>query len=239
MTISLRIDIDVPFGYYNKLTRMYNRLLLNYHIMPRWTSIGYLKPARLLRNYLHDNDVAATWFFGTFSSPSRKETKKFLMKRGSINIHAERTNTYESFQQEILSLEKRTGQRITGFSKHGSGNQKLSKYHDADYDEAKLLGFAVRRGLKYFIGNGHDISESWARTDATVFVPSVFWLDRMKEYHENTSISDLVKRAESEDIVALIHPVWWSLSSELRNSLEELIKSSIIEPLGSQIGRVA
>ncbi len=238
MTLSLRIDVDVPFGYYNKLTRMNNRLLLNYGIMPRWNGLGYLKPARNLRDFLHDNNVAATWFFGTFSIPNRKEIRKYLSKRGSINIHSERTKTLESFQQELAKWETQTGHRITGFTKHGSGDQKLSRYHDSEYDTTKLHDFAIRRKLQYFIGNGQNTSDHWIKKDCTVFVPSVFWLDRMREYHAEISISNLVKRAESEDIIALIHPVWWSLRSDLQKTLLDLVTSTEIELIMNQIENI-
>jgi hypothetical protein len=146
-------------------------------------------------------------------------------------LHCERTATFEDFIQELHEWERLCGLRVAGFTKHGSGEQKLSRKHHPQYEVDKLMGYAERAGLKYFVGNGVDYREKWDRRDGVIYIPSVYWPDYPPFYSPSHTVNEVIRAAESYPVVVLIHPVWWYMRKEVRNELELLISHFDFIPL--------
>lgn len=231
MPLALRIDVDNPFGYASRFRRQLNRLSINYNLIPRLTQLGYLDNAISLNRWLSSRDVPVTWFFRTATYPTKSLRSLFTEAGNKINLHAERTGSLESFQDEVAKWEKLCGARATGFSKHGSGMLKLSRMHDPKYDPQSLIEYAKQIGLRFFIGNGTDYKESHAVDDEFAFIPSVFWLDRKEQYDENDILRQVAKDSTNMPIVVLMHPVWWVQRPELRADFEWLMENAEFVPI--------
>jgi hypothetical protein len=226
MVLTLRIDIDNPFGYASRFRRQLNRLSINYNLVPRLAKLGYLDNARALNQWLSGYRIPATWFFRTVTYPTRSLLPLFTTGTNQINLHAERTGSMEAFRQEIVKWETLCQLKVTGFSKHGSGTLKLSRMHDPTYDPERLIDYAKKLDLKYFIGNGMDYKESFLNLGGFTYIPSVFWLDRIAQYESSNVLEQVVKDSAKQPVVVLLHPVWWHQQSELRNNLEWLVKNA-------------
>ncbi|RLI55688.1 MAG: hypothetical protein DRP09_09120 [Candidatus Thorarchaeota archaeon] len=231
MPLALRIDVDNPFGYATRFRRQLNRLSINYGLIPRMTRLGYLDNAISLSKWLHVRSIQATWFFRTVTCPTRSLLPLFTGAGDQINLHAERTSSVEDFQREIAEWEKLCGNKVTGFSKHGSGKLKLSRMHDSKYEPSTLVEYARQLGLKYFIGNGTHYTEAFLREDDFTFIPSVFWLDRMGQYDEEDILERVAKYSADSPVVVLLHPVWWAQRPEMRFDFEWLVDNAEFVPI--------
>ncbi len=124
MTISLRIDVDNPFGYATLWKKSLNKLSLDYDLVPRSERLGYLEPARALKAYLDEEGIAATWFFRNVTAPQGKLLREFKTAKYELAFHAERSDSFEAFHAELMEWRRRIGITPVGFSKHGSGEVK-------------------------------------------------------------------------------------------------------------------
>ena len=236
MGLAFRVDVDNPFGRSNKIMRLLNLLSHNYGIVPRMESIGFLRDANMLKDFFHDHKVPVTWFFRNATLPSKKSIGRFRLYRGEVNLHAENTFNLSSFTNEVRKWEARAGLKVTGFTKHGSGELKLSRMHDPRYDPESLVDFGKTLGLKYFIGNSTDLTQMFVDYDGFTYIPSIYWLDRI-ELHKDYPIEDLIRDADEINAVVLIHPIWFKLRKDLREQLRILVESVSFEPLSSVISK--
>jgi hypothetical protein len=224
MTFTLRVDVDVPYGYHSRFRRVMNRLLLDYRLPIRFEHLGYLSPSIGLLGYLEDRGISASWFFGTFSLPSKNHLRSFE-KNGLIGFHSERTRTLEEFQEEYANWYNRAGREPAALSKHGSGEQKLSKRHHPEYKPKEILEYASRLNIPIVIGNDVNYQDEWQRYNGVYFIPSVYWIDYPPFYPPEHSVTNVIDAAKEHDIIILVHPVWWVLRKELRTQLDSLIKN--------------
>jgi hypothetical protein len=231
MGLSLRVDVDNPFGYATLVRKILNRISLDYNLIPRWKRLGYLDHALNLNSYLADLQIPATWFFRNETAPSLKYLSNFKTGLSSVALHAERTDTFENFYREIAEWNRRFSELPRGFSKHGSGDIKLSRKHVMEYDSEKLLHLAASTKMEFFIGNGADFHEPIRVLEQLVYIPSVVWLDRLELYGEDFSIKQLAEYVKTHSVVALIHPYWWGTRADVKEVLQEVTESVNIIPL--------
>ncbi|MHA1864083.1 MAG: hypothetical protein ACTSWA_09980 [Candidatus Thorarchaeota archaeon] len=226
MTLALRIDIDNPFGYSSRFRRQLNRLSINYNLIPRLSQLGYLDNAKNLSIWLSKHDIPATWFFRTATYPTKSLMPYFTRGGNKINLHAERTNSLEYFTKEVKHWEHLCMIKATGFSKHGSGVLKLSRMHHASYDPIRLMQYGKSMGFEYFVGNGMDYNEPFVKEDGFIYIPAVFWLDRIEQYGSSEVLKQLVEDSVETPVIVLMHPVWWILRPELRKNLDWLVENA-------------
>ncbi len=231
MGLSLRIDVDNPFGYATLFRKILNRISLDYNLVPRWRRLGYLDHAMNLNAYLTDSKTPATWFFRNETAPNPKHLSSFKTELNSVALHAERTDTLDNFSREITEWERRFSEFPRGYSKHGSGDIKLSRKHIMEYNSKELLGLAVSKKMEFFIGNGTDFREPSQELEGLVYIPSVAWLDRLELYGEGFSIEELVEYAEHNPVVALVHPYWWGTRADVKEVLNNVMQSVKIVPM--------
>ena len=196
MVLAVRVDVDNPFGLSTRFRRLLNRVSINYGFVPKLSKLGYLDNSIQLLQRLGQSGIQATWFFRTVSAPTKALLPFFSDLQQSLGLHAERTNTFETFLGELKLWEKRLGKRPGGFTKHGSGELKLSRMHDPSYIPEKLLDFGKRAGLRFFLGNDHQYLNPYSEHDGFIYAPSVFWLDRTSLYGKSFSIDSFIDDAK-------------------------------------------
>jgi hypothetical protein len=223
MVIAIRIDIDNPFGMATRFRRLLNRISINYGVVPKLTQLGYLNNSIKLLSRLASSDICGTWFFRTVSAPTRGLLHNFIDFNQDLGLHAEQTGSLESFSKEVRTWEKKCGRRPTGFTKHGSGELKLSRRHDSTYAPARLLEYGRKTGFTYFLGNNHQYQDAISEHDGIIYAPSVFWLDRTTLYGESFSLDSIIETSFSIPLIVLIHPVWYAQRKEVSDGLERLL----------------
>lgn len=223
MGLAIRIDIDNPFGYATRFRRVLNRLSINYGIVPKLHQLGYLDNSVKLSERLTNGGIPATWFFRTVSTPTRGLLHNFTNASQDLGLHAEQTGGIDSFSREVEHWQKRCGTKPKGFTKHGSGELKLSRKHDPTYAPKQLLEYGKKLGLGYFLGNGHTYQESFSEHDGIIFAPSVFWLDRTTLYGDTFSLESVIEESSMRPIIMLVHPVWFNQRRDVAESLEQMI----------------
>jgi len=235
MGLSLRIDVDNPFGYATLYKKILNRISLDYNLVPKLSTLGFLDHAKKLRDYLDENSVATTWFFRNITAPSKTLLREFRKNPFDLALHAERTNTLENFASEVQKWEQSFGTTPRGFSKHGSGDLKLSRMHDMEYDANKFIDYGVELGFEYFSGNGTEYDSSFKNLKGLVYIPSIFWLDNLDLHPKKLSLDDVITSAESKEILVLVHPYWWSTLKEVRDRLDYLVQQTEFISLQKQV----
>ncbi|MFX1483535.1 MAG: hypothetical protein ACFFCP_10125 [Promethearchaeota archaeon] len=226
MVLAIRIDIDNPFGLSSRFRRQLNRISINYGLIPRWARLGYLNNAISLRTWLTNKGVPTTWFFRTVSCPTKSLLPLFTQEGNQINLHAERTSSLEDFANEVRLWETICSTKVTGFTKHGSGKLKLSRMHDPRYDPADLMHYGKSLNLEYFIGNGMDYKDPFVKEDGFLYVPAVFWLDRIEHYGSAAALKQLIDDSTDYPAIVLVHPVWWMHQPDVRKNLKWLVENA-------------
>jgi len=235
MGLSLRIDVDNPFGYASFYKKILNKFSLDYNLIPKWSSLGYLDHALKLRNYLEKHSVPATWFFRNITTPGSKELSEFRKSPFDLALHAERTDTRQNFESEVKKWTKNFGITPKGFSKHGCGDQKLSRMHVMEYDADVFVNYGIKLGFEYFSGNETEYDSSFENRNGFIYLPAIFWLDNLDLHPVGTSMDDIINISKSKSIVVLVHPFWWSTQKEVRDRLDYLVKAVEFVPLQKQI----
>ncbi|TFH04244.1 MAG: hypothetical protein E4H14_15190 [Candidatus Thorarchaeota archaeon] len=235
MGLSLRIDVDNPFGYASLYKKILNRISLDYNLIPKLSSLGFLDHAKKLRNYLDENSVPTTWFFRNITAPSKTLLKEFRKSPFDLALHAERTDTLQNFTSEVQKWKKNFGTTPKGFSKHGSGDLKLSRMHVMEYDAEAFVDYGVELGFEYFSGNGTAYDSKFENRNGFVYIPAIFWLDNLDLHSKGLSLDDIITLSESKQIVVLVHPFWWGTLKEVRDRLDYLVRHTNFVPLQKQI----
>ncbi|MHA2243696.1 MAG: hypothetical protein ACXADY_01875 [Candidatus Hodarchaeales archaeon] len=227
MPIILRIDVDNPYGWNSFRRKTLNYIAINFRRFPsRFSTLGYLDHAKELFLTLKEAKVPATWFFRVQTKPNQQFQKELLSTGHEIAFHAERTSNLEEFQEDLNILSQNPSNPILGFSKHGSGEIKLSKYHTPNYNLNSLVNLGQQAGLKYFSGNDElpDL-EPGQKNDMLVF-PGTFWLNEDYRDISKYSIEWFIKKALSgETVVVLTHPFMWFFSRKERKDLNTVLES--------------
>lgn len=224
MPVILRIDVDNPFGWNQK-----KRLILNY-ISLNWTTIfnrvrlGYLSYAHELIEYLKLNEITAIWFFTLRTLPDKTFLKKIKETNQEIALHTVRSGTLEQFKLEVHKINSHISDQIRGFSKHGSGLQKLSRHHTPDYDDDKFITYAQETKLDYFIGNSETPS-FLKKKGSLQYWTGCFWVNPERRDVKSFDLEWLKLTSKNETIVLIIHPLFWKFNKEVRSNLEWVIKN--------------
>lgn len=199
MPAILRIDVDTAYQ-----NRILNYARVNEEFFPGISTLGYLNSCRSIADDLHNRGIKASFFFMPFTLPSKEFVRELIEKGHNIGLHAVHTKNYNDFLGDIISTSKNLGD-VLGFTKHGSGNFKLSRTHDPDYNLDKFINFAKMSNLKYFLGNGESPNKRWQHKEGILYSSSAFWLNRNYRDDEFT-ISWLIDATQENDIVVLMHP---------------------------------
>jgi len=216
--VILRIDVDNTYGWSSFGKKALNYLSLNYWFPPI-KKLGYLKFLDALLKDLETRGIPATFFFTKFTTPKNLE----LYKKYEVGPHVVLAKNYYQFINELNQISKKLDRKFRGFTKHGSGELKLSRRHSPEYTPRKYVEWAQKAKLKYFLGNGENPEQKPYRINNVLVYPSAFWLNeayRAKKYN----IDWLAEESGKRDIVVLFHPYRWTTSPQVRKDYEKMME---------------
>lgn len=205
MALIVRIDVDRPYGKRGFLRHVASRVSSDFYL-PRMSWLGYLNELKSILNILNERGKSAYVFFRKCTYPTQEICE--LMQKGAhrVGLHLEDSRTAGTFNEELHALETWIGQRVTEFSKHGSGRLRLGLHHYPPYEPARYLPWAQNAGMKVFFGNLENPElESEQHGDLTHF-PSAFWLEPTWRDVNSFPIEWLLQEAPKRNIVMLLHP---------------------------------
>ena len=226
MPVILRIDVDNPYGWHSFPRKVLNYFSINYRRLPiRYGILGYLDKAKLLFQELIDVQVPATWFFLPQTRPPKQFINSLLKNKHEIAYHAERTSSLRDFNSDLELLSKRLPSQILGFSKHGSGELKLSKYHTAEYELETMLEIGQEAGMRYFSGNNENPTSQAIQKNQILVFPGAFWINENYREVKKYSINWLIENASTgKSYVVLTHPNAWAFSNKEREDLRKIVE---------------
>jgi hypothetical protein len=204
MALIVRIDVDRPYGKQGFLRHVASRLASDYSL-PRIEGLRYLDELKTILRILNANGRQAYVYFRKCSYPSREVIE--LMQAGGhqFGLHLENSRSAETFREELQSLEKALGHRVSTLSKHGSGQMKYGRHHYAPYEPERYLDWAREAGMKVFFGNLEDPRIEPVERDGLVYFPSAFWLEPHWRDTEKFPLAWLLDEAKKRDVVMLLH----------------------------------
>jgi hypothetical protein len=223
MSIILRADIDKPYGNSKLIRKIASKLEEDYVSFRLLNSKKYLTHLISFLEYCNSVNVPGIMYFRHCTIPNEKVIN--LMKKGGhkIGFHAENTRSLESFTNELnLFKEKVKPHSVESFSKHGSGELKLGKFHYPLFEPEKYLEWAKKLNITYISGN--DIA-----TNATDLYPQenyfskIFWLEREYRSRDFFDLLQVVDAAKNNDVVVLIHPCNFDSTKAVRDDFKELV----------------
>lgn len=193
--------------------------------------MGYLSHLKKLMLYCNEQKIRGYFFHRICTAPTAEIIELYKNGGHKTGLHAENTRNYETFSAELSSLSKLTGQRIISFTKHGSGDLKLGKYHYAPYEPEKYSEWAKASGSGFHFGN-LIIDKAENFTCINGLYPYMFWIDNGSRHAGLNKIEDVIELAKTKDVPVLIHPCEFNTSQDSRNdfmNLAEMAKQEKLE----------
>lgn len=228
LAVILRVDIDNPYGWQNFGKKTLNYLRLNWWF-PAAKKLGYLKSLDELLDDLEARKIPATLFFTKFTTPKNLEP----YKKHEVGAHLISARNYNEFLKELSQISKKLHRKIQGFTKHGSGKQKLCRTHTTKYEPDKYIDWAKKANLEYFLGNSENPEEKPYFAGNVLVYPSAFWIHKNYRADKHT-INWLAEESKNRDIIVLLHPYNWATNKQVRKDYEKIItKVSTFKELSS------
>lgn len=232
MALILRIDQDNGYALYGGKITYKLRLLLNYlnenFWAPKLRLLGYLKHLEVLIEYLDELGIRYSVFF-KYNVLAPRDVMRLIRDKGNeIGLHLFSARNFNDFIREVRVIERKVGEHILGFTKHGDGNKKLSRRHAWKYEPEKYILWGLRAGLMYFNGNKHGYKASIRYVNLNnqhfIYIPEVFYIEPWHRYIK-ASINDIVDHISTGGFtVALVHPCNWFTQERTRRELDKLIE---------------
>jgi hypothetical protein len=226
MALIIRIDVDRPYGRKPLARHVLSRLSSDLYL-PRIPAFGYLSELQTMLNWLNAAKARAYVFFRRCTLPSDSVLDCLELGGHEIGLHLENSRSFDTFSQEVLTLERHFGKKIFAISKHGSGKGKYGFHHYAPYEPARYTEWAERASMRLFLGNLEDPTLPPVTTGKGLLTfPSAFWLEPHWRDTKTFTVEWLLHRAREQDIVLLVHPenvlADSTLSAEFRRLIQTL-----------------
>jgi hypothetical protein len=208
MALIIRIDVDRPYGRQPLWRHCLSRFSSDFYF-PRIPSLGYLTELKTMLTWLNETQARSYVFFRRCTLPDAELFHLLDQGRHELGLHLEDSRSYETFRQELQSLEHYAGRPIQSFSKHGSGVGKFGFHHHPPYESEKYVDWANQSALRVFLGNLEDPTLPPVLAGATsglTFYPSAFWLEPHWRDTTKFTVDWLLEHARERDIVMLVHP---------------------------------
>lgn len=222
MALILRVDVDKPYGHSNIITRLMSKVAEDYWF-PKFHSI-YLYHLENFLQYCNAENIAGFIYHRICTAPNDKITE--LLKSGNhkFGMHAENTRDNFTFKSELEQLKNISPSlKIDSFSKHGSGEIKLGKYHYPKYEPEKYFEWAKENQIEFYFGNGIAKNNEGLKPKDN-FYPNMFWIERDYRDENFSSIEKIVEIAATQDVPVLIHPCNYETHKEVRDDFKLLVK---------------
>ncbi|MCC6004770.1 MAG: hypothetical protein LM590_10565 [Thermofilum sp.] len=156
----LRYDVDNVLNVYKPST--YNKLVKISNLaieiaMLSTTKFRFLFP--LYENHLSElidiekeYNAHGTFFFRIITLPTPKILNVIRSQGDEIGYHSDRNESFETWYEDLIKMEKNLGIKVLGYTKHGMSRVRSGGM----WDEKKFIAFAKLANLKYFAqGAGH------------------------------------------------------------------------------------
>jgi len=225
MALILRVDVDKPYGKHTIIRKLLSKVVEDY--LPNLNiKTGYLSHLKEMVNCCNQMGVCGHFFHRICTFPDQETLSLYKVGNHSYGLHFENSRNEENLVNEIKQLEERTGvTNIKSFSKHGSGEFKLGKYHYPAYEPEKYKKWAANLGLSYHSGNG--IAKSPSDLDKiNGFNEYLFWMEPTYRNNAFKNIVSLVDYAEKKDAVVIIHPCNFIADLDTFNEFKKLVNLS-------------
>lgn len=205
MALIVRVDVDRPYGQQGMMRHVASRVSSDF-FLPRLEWLHYLSELKTILGILNANGKTAYVFFRKCSYPSPAVCE--LMRAGNhrFGLHLENSRSASTFEEELASLERAVGLRVTAFSKHGSGQKRYGRRHYPPYEPERYLPWARRAGMNLFLGNLEDPGLRPVDKEGLLCFPSAFWLEPYWRDTQKFPIEWLLREAAERDVVMLLHP---------------------------------
>ena len=153
-----------------------------------------------------------------------------MIERGhKIGWHLEDSRDFTTFQKELKTFEVHTGLKPHSFSKHGSGELKLGRYHYPPYEPEKYKDWSRRSAIPFYFGNStFSLKSSISKSD---FFPDMFWIERNYRNPEFSSLDEVLKKSKDGWVVVLTHPESIIRNLDFKKDLLYLIEKAKIEKI--------
>lgn len=204
MALIIRIDVDRTYGKQGFVRHVASRVSSDYYL-PRMERLGYLRELKTILRILNSNGRSAYVFFRKCSYPSPEVRELMAAGNHQYGLHLENSRSAETFREELESLDRELGFRVSAFSKHGSGRQTLGRHHYPLYEPERYLPWARQAGLRLFFGNWEDPRLQPVQEGGLLYFPSAFWLEPEWRDTGKFPIEWLLREASERDIVLLLH----------------------------------
>ena len=222
MALILRVDVDKPYGNASFLKRVFSKFSEDY-INFNCKHLGYLTHLEEFILFCNKQNIPGYFYHRLCTLPTENILKLYKEGGHKIGLHAENTQEYDTFLNELQILEEKTGQKIESFTKHGSGELKLGKHHYPPYEPEKYKEWTVTTDCSFYFGNGIANSPISLLPQNNYF-QNMFWVEPDYRHKNLKDISDLIKIAKKQDVPVLIHPCNFSGSKIVHNAFIQIIK---------------
>jgi hypothetical protein len=223
MPLTLRVDVDKPYGNSNFINAVRSKLTEDYWY-PNVTLFNrnYLSQLSSFLKHCNDENICGYFYYRRSTVPNLKIIQ--LMQEGGhrAGLHAENTRSFETFKSEWDTMSKACSLELGSFSKHGSGQLKLGKYHYPPYEPDKYKEWANKLGVEFRFGNG-ICSSVKDFEDASEFYPEMFWIERDYRDQRFSNLEEVIECAKNNLVPVLIHPSNYSANKEVKQDFKELI----------------
>lgn len=222
MPLILRVDVDKPYGRHTFPRKVLSKLVEDYvHNLP--PQKGYLSHLKTFIRYCNTHGVKGHFFHRLCTSPDSETLALYAAGGHRFGLHLENSRSRDHLKNEMDQLRKRCHREdISTFSKHGSGQQKLGKFHYAPYEPELYKKWAEELGYQFHSGNG--TAEVPAALEAkNGFHEQLFWMEPYYRYPGFNRLDSLIKYAKTGDGVILIHPCNYLADTDTAADFRKLV----------------
>jgi hypothetical protein len=207
MSLIIRIDVDRPYGRSPWLRHLFSRVSSDFYC-PKIAALGYLSELETMLRWLNEAQARAYVFFRRCTLPSGPIMEMIESGGHEVGLHLENSRSFSTFLEEKELVGHHIGEKITSFSKHGSGGAKYGLHHYAPYEPEKYVDWASQASMRLFLGNLEDprLESTTANGSGLLVFSSAFWLEPSWRDTEKFPVEWLLDRARRQDIVMLVHP---------------------------------
>ncbi len=226
MSLILRIDVDKSYGRSTFIQKVASKIAENYWL-PSIPAMGYLHDLKAFLLFLSEESIPAHIYFRKCSLPPKIWFAGTLLKGHKFGLHAEDTRTFDTFKKELDNVQAHFGsERISSFTKHGSGSWKSGRKHFPPYEPEKYCKWAELSGVPFLSGNLEDMNAPAIPNGNHHFYPGAFWIDRPYTKYDDNSLQKVLDSAKERSVFVLIHCADFLAIDKVSKGIRKLVSMS-------------
>ncbi|MDX2360094.1 MAG: hypothetical protein QNK23_04770 [Crocinitomicaceae bacterium] len=223
MPLILRVDVDKPYGNSNLINAVRSKLSEDYWYPDISVfNSNYLGQLAEFLKHCNRENVSGHFYFRHCTVPDQRIADLMNQGKHKAGIHAENTRSLETFKTEWESVAAKCEIELISFSKHGSGQLKLGKYHYAPYEPENYKEWAKELNVDFRFGNDICISTQDFMGEQD-FYSKIFWIERDYRNEQFSDLESVVNCAKQNVVPILIHPSNYDSTPEVKEDFSKLI----------------